>query len=181
MPHSLDNTLTLLERTPAALDALLRGLPDAWVRRDEGEGTWTARDVVAHLAQLEESDWMPRVRRVLKHGEGRAFDPVDRRAFVRTARGKSLTQLLARFARLRKKNLKELRALGLRRSDFRRRGLHPALGVVTLGELVAAWAAHDLTHLHQIARVLAYQYREDVGAWDRYLGVLQCRGHSASA
>ena len=181
MRQSLDSSLALLARTPASLDALLRGLPDAWTLRNEGEGTWTARDVVAHLAELERTDWMPRVRRLLEFGETRAFDPVDRQAFQRNARGKSLARLLGEFARRREKNLRDVRALKLDRRDFARRGLHPALGRVTLSELIGAWAVHDLTHLHQIARILAYQYRGAVGPWERYLGVLQCGGHSAAA
>ncbi len=179
MRYNLNESLALLAHTPASLDALLRGLPDAWTRRGEGEGTWTVRDVIAHLAELERTDWMPRVRRLLKDGETRAFDPVDRQAFVRNARGKSLTRLLGEFVRRREKNLQEVRALRLGRAELARRGLHPSLGTVTLAELTAAWAVHDLTHLHQISRILAVQYREAVGPWERYLGVLQCRGHSA--
>jgi DinB superfamily len=177
----LDDSVALLARTPAALDALLRGLPDSWTLRNEGTGTWTTRDVVAHLAELERTDWMPRVRRLLTFGESRPFDPIDRTGFRRSARGKSLTRLLGEFARLRKKNLEELRRIGLERGDLRRRGRHPALGVVTLSQLIAAWAAHDLTHLHQIARILAWQHRDAVGPWDKYLGVMHCTGHSAPA
>ena len=180
MRQSLESSLALLARTPASLDALLRGLPDAWTLRNEGEGTWTARDVVAHLAELERTDWMPRVRRLLEFGETRAFDPVDRQAFQRNARGKSLARLLGEFARRREKNLREVRALKLDRRDFARRGLHPALGRVTLSELIGAWTVHDLTHLHQITRILAFQYREATGPWERYLGVLHCDGHSAA-
>ena len=114
MRQSLDNSVALLARTPAALDALLRGLPPSWTERSEGEGTWTVRDVVAHLAELERTDWMPRLRRLLEQGETEAFDPVDRQAFRRNARGKRLAQLLGEFARRRQKNLKEVRALRLR-------------------------------------------------------------------
>jgi DinB superfamily len=181
MAHKVENSVALLARTPAALDALLRGLPDVFVLRTEGEGTWTARDVVAHLADLERTDWMPRVQRLLMFGEARAFDPVDREAFRRGARGKSLARLLGEFARLRRRNLDAVRGLELTPKDLARRGRHPSLGVVTLSQLLAAWAAHDLTHLHQIARILAHPYRESVGPWDRYLGVLQCHGHSARA
>jgi hypothetical protein len=176
-----DDSVALLTRTPASLDALLRGLPDEWTLRNEGTGSWTARDVVAHLGDLERTDWMPRVRRLLRFGETRPFDPVDRQAFKRKAKGKSLARLLGEFARLREKNLEELRQLELTRADLRQRGCHPALGIVTLSELLAAWAAHDLTHLHQIARLLAYQVRGRVGPWDKFLGVMHCTGHSASA
>lgn len=181
MRQSLENSLALLARTPASLDALLHGLPDAWTLRNEGEGTWSARDVVAHLAELERTDWMLRVQRLLEFGETRAFDPVDRQAFQRNARSKSLARLLGEFTRRREKNLKDVRALKLSPRDFARRGLHPALGRMTLSELIGAWTVHDLTHLHQITRILAFQYRDAVGPWERYLGVLQCKGHSASA
>src|ERR1700731_4713036 len=130
MQHDLQQTMALLTRTPAALDALLRGLPETWTPRNEGEG-------------------------------------------------KTLEQLLDEFARSRAENLDELRALNLRREDLERRGRHPAFGVVTLSELLATWATHDLTHLHQISRIMAHQYREAVGPWSAYLGVLQCAGHSS--
>jgi hypothetical protein len=181
MRQSLDSSLALLARTPASLDALLRGLPDAWTLRNEGDGTWTVRDVVAHLADLERTDWLPRVQRLLECGETRAFDPVDRQAFRRNARGKSLARLLGEFARRREKNIKHVRALKLERTDFARRGQHPSLGRVNLSELLAAWTVHDLTHLHQITRILAHQYREATGPWEQYLGVLHCNGHSARA
>jgi len=98
---------------------------------------------------------------------------------MRESAGKSLGQLLDEFARLRSENLDGLRALNLQPEDFQRRGRHPALGIVTLSELLATWAAHDLTHLHQISRIMAHQYREAVGPWIRFLGVMHCAGHSA--
>ena len=116
---------------------------------------------------------------VLQFGETKAFEPFDRLGHVRESRGKSLGQLLDEFARLRSENLDQLRAFNLRHEDLARRGRHPALGAVTLSELLAAWAVHDLTHLHQISRIMAHQYREAVGPWSAYLGVLQCAGHSA--
>ena len=179
MEHNLQHTISLLTRTPAALDALLRNLPETWTLRNEGENTWSAYDIVGHLIHGERTDWMPRVKRVLQSGEARAFDSFDRLAQLRESQDKSLEQLLDEFARLRSENLAELRALNLRPEDLQRRGQHPALGVVTLSQLLATWAAHDLTHLHQISRVMAHQHREAVGPWSAYLGVLQCAGHSA--
>jgi hypothetical protein len=176
---NLTETITLLIRTPAALDALLRGLPDIWVRSTEGKDTWSAFDIVGHLISAERSDWMPRVRTILENGEQRAFAPFDRFAQLRESQGKSMDQLLDDLARLRRENLVALQGLNLSRDDLARRGKHPALGVVTLSELLATWAAHDLTHLHQLSRVMAHQYREAVGPWVAYLGVLQCSGHSA--
>jgi DinB superfamily len=179
MDHDLDNTIALLARTPAALNALLRDLPEFWVARNEGGDTWTATEVVDHLIDADRVNWMPRARRILEFGDTRAFAPFDRSGHARECAGKTLAQLLDEFARLRAENLAQLRALALKPQDLARPGLHPALGPVTLSQLLAAWAAHDLTHLHQIARVLAGQYREAVGPWEKFLGVLHCNGHSA--
>lgn len=175
-PDLLD-TISLLASTPAALDALLRDLPESWTNRNEGEGTWSAFDVVGHLIHGERTDWIPRAKVVLQFGETRAFEPFDRQAQARESGGKPLGELLDEFARLRSENLRELRALNLSREDLDRRGKHPALGVVTLSQLLATWAAHDLNHLHQISRVLAHPYREAVGPWSAYLGVMKCDGH----
>jgi hypothetical protein len=179
MQHQLPDSIGLLARTPAALNALLRDLPETWTFRNEGENTWSVFDVVGHLNHGERTDWMPRARTILQFGEAKPFEPFDREAQGRESQGKSLGQLLDEFATLRSENLEELRTLNLKPGDLARRGRHPALGVVTLSELLATWAAHDLTHLHQISRVMAYQYREAVGPWTRYLGVMQCAGHSA--
>jgi hypothetical protein len=175
----LDESVAVLTRTPATLDALLRGMPDIWVRRNEGNDTWSAFDIVGHLIFGERTDWIPRARIILEQGEARAFDPFDRFAQFKESQGKSLEQLLDEFARLRKENLAALRTLNLQPEDLKRRGKHPELGVVTLAELLATWAMHDLTHLHQLSRVMASQYRQTVGPWSAYLGVLQCSGHSA--
>jgi hypothetical protein len=179
MGHNLKQTISLLTRTPAALDALLRGLPEDWVLRDEGEKTWSATEVVEHLIHGEGTDWIPRVRMILEFGENETFLPFDRGGHKRGPRTKSLEQLLEEFARVRSENLKELHALKLGPEHFGRRGRHPVLGVVTLAQLLSTWATHDLTHLHQISRILAYQYREAVGPWSLYLGVLRCTGHSS--
>ena len=177
MPN-IQDTIALLARTPATLDALLRGLPERWTQRNEGDNTWTAWDVVGHLVHGEQKDWLPRVRRIMKDGESIAFEPFDRTAQERESKGRSLGQLLDDFARLRGDNIRELRAMNLKPEDFERRGMHPSLGSVTLSELLACWAVHDLTHLHQISRTMAHQYRGDVGPWTKYLGVLGCQGHS---
>jgi hypothetical protein len=181
MEHGLENTLALLARTPAVLDAQLRGLPAFWVDRNEGSNSWTAAEVVGHLAYADRVNWMPRVRRILEFGEDRAFDSFDRNGHLRECEGRSLDALLDEFASLRRENLAALRALHLAPAQLENRGRHPALGTVTLAQLLAAWAAHDLTHLHQIVRVLAFQYGQAVGPWRRFLGVLHCNGHSLPA
>ncbi len=179
MDHSLDHTIALLTRTPTVLDALLRDLPEDWTHRDEGADTWTAFGIIGHLIYGEHADWIPRARMILQHGEGRAFEPFDRLGHVKPSEGKSLDTLLDEFAGARAASLRELRALNIQQQDLARRGRHPGLGVVTLSQLLATWAAHDLTHLHQLSRVMAHQYREAVGPWTAYLGVMQCGGHSA--
>jgi DinB superfamily len=180
MEHNLQDTISLLTRTPAALNAFLRDLPEKWTLRNEGEKSWSAFDVVGHLIHGERTDWMPRAKMILQFGETQTFVPFDRWAQARESQGKSLGQLLDEFVRLRSENLGELRALNLEPADLERRGRHPALGVVTLSQLLATWAVHDLTHLHQISRIMSHQYRHAVGPWRAYLGVLQCAGHSSS-
>lgn len=179
MDHNLDATLALLARTPAALNVLVRDLPDEWTHSNEGNGTWSVFDVVGHLIHAERTDWLPRASMILEYGGSRSFEPFDRGGHAREIQGKSLAQLLDEFARLRTENLDKLRAKKFSPADLERSGRHPALGVVTLAQLLATWAAHDMTHLHQISRIMAHQYREAVGPWERYLGVMQCSGHSA--
>ena len=176
---SLPDAVAVLTRTPPTINAMLRGMPDKWVRCNEGKNTWSAFDIVGHLIVGERTDWMPRVRIILQNGEERPFDPFDRFAQSKESQDKSLEQLLDDFGWLRSENLKALQALNLHEQDFMRRGRHPALGAVTLSELLATWAVHDLTHVHQLSRVMAHQYRDAVGPWSAYLGVLQCAGHSA--
>ena len=176
---NLAEAIAVLSRTPAALDALLRGLPDIWVRGNEGKDTWSAFDIVGHLIVGERTDWMPRARIIVENGEARPFDPFDRFAQAKESQGKSLQQLLDEFARLRSENLASLQSMNLQPEDWTRRGSHPELGVVTLSQLLATWAVHDLTHVHQLSRVMAHQYRDAVGPWSAYLGVLKCVGHGA--
>lgn len=175
----LENTVELLKRTPAVLNALLRDLPEMWTRGGEGKDTFSAFDVASHLIHTERAVWIPRVKMVLQFGEARAFEPLDRWATVRENRERPLGELLDTFADLRAESLRQLHGLNLRPQDFGLRGLHPALGPVTLAQLLSAWAVHDLTHLHQISRVMAHQYREPVGSWGRFLGVLHCDAHGA--
>jgi DinB superfamily len=174
----LAEAIAVLTRTPATLNAQLRGLPAVWVRCNEGNDSWTAFDIVGHLIAGERTDWMARTRIILEKGEARPFDPFDRFAQERESKEWTLEQRLDEFARLRSENLAALQALNLQPKDLARRGTHPALGVVTLSQLLATWAVHDLTHVHQLSRVMAHQYHHAVGPWSAYLGVLKCAGHS---
>jgi DinB superfamily len=181
MDFNLQDSIVLLSRTPSTLNSLLRDLPNTWTNAHEGENTWTPIDVVAHLLYTDRTNWMPRAKTILEFGESKPFDPFRRFGHVDGQEGKSLPQLLDQFAQLRAETLNEIHTWNLNAEDLAKRGQHPALGTATLSQLIAAWTVHDLTHLHQIARILAHQYREAVGPWNKFLGVLQCNGHSVPA
>lgn len=171
-PAEVREAVEVLSRTPTLLEHWLAGLSEPWLSAREGEGTYSPFDVVGHLTDNEEVDWMPRLEIVLEHGEARPFTPFDREAFRNRFADWPLERLLQRFAELRHANLERLGALGLSAADMDRTGMHPALGRVTARQLLAGWVVHDLTHLAQIARVLAKRYRDAVGPWRAYLGVL---------
>jgi hypothetical protein len=165
--------IPLLARTPAVLHALLDGLPEVWTTANEGPGTWSAFDVVGHLIHGERTDWIPRAELILAHGESRTFDVFDRFAMFEASRGQTLGELLDTFAQLRAANVARLEALRLAPEDIARRGRHPELGSVTLGQHLATWVAHDLSHLAQIARVMGRRYSEAAGPWRAYLPMLR--------
>ena len=172
MSFSLDETYALLERTPATLDALLRGSAPGWHRADEGPESWSPFEVVGHLVHGEETDWIPRARIVLEAGESTPFEPFDRFAQLTRFRDWPLDALLDRFAELRRESLRTARGWALTEAQLDLRGRHPALGAVTLRQLLATWAVHDLSHLAQISRVMAKRYAAEVGPWREYLSVL---------
>jgi DinB family protein len=169
---ALEEAIAILSRTPATLDALLRGLPNGWISANEGADTWSPFDVIGHLIHGERTDWVPRAKRILEHGEAQAFEPFDRFAQFVASEGRTLDSLLDEFATARRGNLRELAALRLTEADLDRRGRHPALGVVTLRQLLSTWVAHDLDHVVQISRVLARQYSDEVGPWRAYLRII---------
>ncbi len=169
----MEEGVAILSRTPATLDALLRGLPDGWIAAHEGGDTWSPFDILGHLIHGERTDWMQRVRILLDHGEARPFDKFDRFAQFDASKGRTLASLLDEFAIVRQHSLGELAALDLTDADLDRRGRHPELGVVTLRQLLATWVAHDLDHVMQISRVLARQYSEEVGPWRAYLRIVR--------
>lgn len=172
MNFSLDDAIPLLRRTPAVLRAWLWDLPEVWTAANEGPDTWSPYDIVGHLIHGERTDWIPRTELLLAHGDSRPFTPFDRYAQFRDSRGKSLQQLLDTFAELRAANVARLESLRLGPEDLERRGLHPELGPVNLGQLLATWVVHDLNHLSQIARVMGRQYTDAVGPWVAYLPML---------
>jgi len=172
LTFSLTEARALLARTPALLDTWLRGLPDEWLRANEGGESWSPFDVLGHYIHGEKADWIPRLTRMLEHGTALPFDKFDRFAQFRDSEGKSVTELLDEIARRRAASLAAFDAFALDEAALDRRGLHPELGEVTVRELLACWVAHDLDHVMQIARVLAHRHRDEVGPWRAYLRII---------
>jgi hypothetical protein len=170
----LEEVVAVLERTPASLTAMLRGLPEKWTTATEGPQTWSPYDVIGHLIHGERTDWMIRARHILA-ARPEPFEPFDRTAQFTDSRDQGLSQLLATFSELRRENVAALVALNLTDADMSKRGQHPELGEVTLGQLLATWVVHDLDHVGQIARTMAKVYGPAVGPWREYLSILQDR------
>ena len=173
MQFDLDDAVRILSRTPATVAALLRGLPDPWIRNNEGGESWSPFDIVGHLVHGERTDWITRARTILEHGDSRPFEPFDRFAQFRDSQDKTLEDLLAEFDTLRRENLEQLRRMEISDDRLELTGRHPELGTVTLRQLLSTWVAHDLGHLRQMARVMAKQYAGEVGPWREYLPVVR--------
>ncbi len=169
----LDECLSVLTRTPETLDSLLRDLPEAWSTATEGPGTWSPYIVIGHLIHGERANWMPRLAIILEHGPSRSFDPFDRDAQFSESHRKLLSTLLDEFSALRRDNLARLRSLNLQPAQLELKGTHPALGPVTVRQLLATWTAHDLAHILQVSRVMARRYKQEVGPWAEYLSVMK--------
>ena len=172
MKYSLERSYEILDRTPAVLQALLAGLSDDWIMPNEGPETFSPYDVVGHLIHGEKTDWTARAKMILEFGNTKTFERWDRTAMYEASKGKTMQQFLDEFAILRKENMNWFRSLNLTEADMDRKGMHPVLGEVTLRNLLATWVAHDLTHLAQIARVMAKQYKEEMGPWPEFFRIL---------
>lgn len=172
MTIALKHVLELLQRTPSTLQSLLRGLSGDWVLQNEGPDTWSPFDVVGHLIHGEETDWIPRLEIILNEGASKSFEPFDRFAQYEKSKGKTIETLLDEFQELRLSNISQLKSLKLSEDDLKKTGMHPALGIVTAGQLLATWTTHDLNHIAQITRVMAAQHQHEVGPWKQYLRIL---------
>lgn len=173
MNFKLEEAIEILERTPGSLEVLLSGLSDGWLQSTEGEGTWNPSEVIGHLIEGEKNDWIPRLEIILREGESRPFPPFDRFAHLDENPKRSIEEKLREFKKLRQESIINLKELVSSEAQFELIGLHPEFGPVKLRELLSTWVVHDFTHISQIARVLAERYREDVGPWEAYLGVLK--------
>jgi uncharacterized damage-inducible protein DinB len=173
MNFDLDQSIEILERTPFVIESLLNGLSDDWTNSNEGPDTWSPYDVVGHLIHGEKTDWIGRLEIVLSEGPNKTFEKFDRFAQFNESKGKSLDDLLREFKALRNRNIAVLKSKRIAASDFGKTGTHPKFGEVTLAQLLSTWVAHDLDHISQIARVMAKQYKSEVGPWMEYLKILR--------
>ena len=172
MEFELDKAIRVLEATPSILQAWLGDLPPEWVHASDGEDTWSPFDIVGHLIHGEKTDWIPRAEIILSDQETRQFEPFDRFAMFADSEGRTMQELLDSFADWRQQSINRLRSLQPSETDLNKTGVHPDLGTVTLKQLLATWVAHDLNHLGQIAKVMARQYKVEVGPWSEFLGIL---------
>ena len=172
MKFDLEKSLEILERTPTVIKALLSAASKEWVMNNEGAETFSPYDVVGHLIQGEKTDWPERIKMILEFGTAKAFVPYDQFAMFTESAGKPITELLDAFEQLRKVNIEWLRSLNLSETDFSKKGTHPTFGEVTLQQLVSTWVVHDLTHLSQITRVMAKQYKEEIGPWVQFFRLM---------
>lgn len=171
--YSINDACAILGRTPAVLQTMLAGLPEKWLHNNEGADTWSPFDVVGHLLHGERTDWIPRLRKILGADPDNHFEPYDRFAQFHESKGKTIAAILEEFSELRRSNIELLRAAGITEADLDARiGIHPTFGAVTLRQLLSTWVAHDLSHIAQIARVMAKQYREEIGPWIAFLPVM---------
>lgn len=173
MNFNLQEAIEILERTPQTLEYFLSGLSDGWLQRNEGEGTWNVSEVVGHLIEGEKHNWIPRLEIILQEGETNPFPPFDREAHLEERFQRSTDRKLFEFKAMRALNITKLKALIQPEMHLELTGSHPALGVVTLSELLSTWVVHDFTHISQIVRIMADRYRQDVGPWKEYLGILK--------
>lgn len=172
MQYSFDRSYAILERTPRVLRSLLEGLHDDWIMNNEGPETFSPYDVIGHLIHGEKIDWRERTVVILEHGESKTFTPYDRFAQFEESKGKSLPRLLDEFETLRRENLQWLQSLALQENDLDKTGMHPGLGRVTLRQLLSTWVVHDLTHIAQVSRVMAKQYKAEMGPWVEYFRIM---------
>jgi hypothetical protein len=175
IPFELSDFIGIISHTPQVVRNLVGGLNEEWLHAKEGSDTWSPHEVVAHLIFGEQTDWIPRMQIILYKSDEKDFTPFDRKGHVALASGRSIESLLLQFEQLRKENLYILSSANISEEDLLKTGIHPAFGNVTLKQLLAAWAVHDMTHIHQISRVIAKQYEVEVGPWKEYMGVLKDR------
>ena len=172
MDFNLNHSVLILEKTPEVINAMLQNIPEPWAYNNEGKDTWSPFDIIGHLVHGEHTDWIPRAKIILSDQAQKNFEPFDRFAQFENSKNKSLETVLQEFQQLRKLNIEQLKAFHLTEEQLQLTGNHPELGTVTLQQLLATWVVHDLSHIHQITRVLAKNYTDQVGPWVQYISII---------
>lgn len=173
MKFQVEQVVEILSNTPLILKSLLGNLSSEWTEKNDNAEDWSPFDIVGHYIHGEETDWIPRAEIILAQGENITFEPFDRFAQEKNSKGKTLDELIETFTQLRQKNLIILQSWNLSDEQLQLKGTHPELGEVNLEQLLSTWVVHDLTHIRQIATVLAKKYAENVGVWKEYLSILK--------
>jgi len=169
----LQKSKEILAKTPSILVPMLTGLSEEWLMNNEGVNTWSPYDVVGHLISAEKTNWIPRIKIILSASDNKSFDPFDRFAQMKSKKEKTIEELLIEFRNLRENSLNILDDMNIQESDLSKIGVHPEFGEVNLKQQLSTWVVHDLGHISQITRVMAKQYKDDVGPWISYLSILR--------
>ena len=173
MIFDIGKAIEILQRTPLTIECILKGISEEWLKNNEGENTWSPYEIVGHLIHGEKTDWIPRAKMMLSSSENKTFESFDRFAQMNDAQDQTIEELLNEFKKMRYDNLKVLESLDIDETKLMKKGIHPELGDVNLRQLLSTWVVHDLGHISQISRVMAKQYKEEVGVWNEYLGILK--------
>jgi hypothetical protein len=173
MKYDANKAVEILGRTPVVLTTLLGDLHEDWIMNNEGPETFSPFDVVGHMLHGEKTDWCSRISMILEHGLDKTFISWDRFAMYEESKGKTMKELLVAFADIRKKNVEWFMDLQLTEEDLDKKGMHPKLGEVTLRQLLSTWVIHDLSHIAQITRVMAKQYRNEMGPWREFFRIME--------
>ncbi|HEY1047140.1 MAG TPA: DinB family protein [Bacteroidia bacterium] len=172
MNFDLNQSLKQLGNNPSVFRSLLSPIKEEWLNVNEGEGTWTIKEVLAHLIVCEKTNWLPRIKLILSETQ-KTFEPMDMSIHLEIAAENTIEELLQEFETLRASNISELASYNLSDTDLHKTGMHPKLGQVRLSEVISTWTTHDLSHLSQILRILAKQNQQHVGGFETYLRILK--------
>ncbi|MBV1923416.1 MAG: DinB family protein [Flavobacteriaceae bacterium] len=172
MEFKLNEAIEVLERTPTILYSYLYNISEEWLYNNEGGDSWSPFDIIGHLIHGEKTDWIPRTKIILSNSDDKSFIPFDRFAQFENSKGKSINELLKEFLSIRVHNLKVLKSLEITPEKLKLTGIHPEFGSITLEQLLATWVVHDLGHIAQVSRVLAHQYKDEIGPWKAYIPIV---------
>ena len=149
---SFEEQMARMERTADDFAAAITGVPDAALGQRPDATNWSAKEVICHIRDTEES-FMARFQAIMVMDEP-TFLPVepDRWAADRQYGRHDAAEALQTFQMRRDETLKYLRGLGA--VQWERGGIHATRGRMTAKDFVALMAWHDDNHLDQLKRAL---------------------------